>query len=893
MAIVPGARLDHYEIISPLGAGGMGEVYRARDTRLNREVAIKILPASFANDADRLRRFEQEALATSALNHPNILTVHDIGSAPAENGRAPYIVAELLEGEELRAQLPPQSDAGAIAPRKAVDYARQIADGLAAAHAKGIVHRDMKPENLFVTTDGRVKILDFGLAKLKPQRYEPVGSDIATQKKITDPGTVMGTVGYMSPEQVRGQEADHRTDIFSFGVILYEMLSGRRTFQGDSAADVMSAILKEEPPELGETNAKISPALDKIVRRCLEKKPEHRFHSAHDLGFALEALSTPSSSSANRAEAALALKRGGWRDRIWMIAAGVMTLIALALGVAYFPRPSLEAETVHFTLSPPEKATFMNSQRISPDGRHLAFIAISEGKPMLWVRSLNSLTAQSLPGTENARFPFWSPDSRFVGFFTPGKLKKIDLAGGTSQTLCEIQTGGSGGGGGTWSRDGVILFSGRTNTDYVYRVSATGGVPVPVTSGEGARSGISHRFPWFLPDGRHFLYHLASPQPTVNGIYVASLDGRAPQRLLPGSSIAVYAPPGWLLFVRERSLMAQAFDAGKLQLTGEPVRIAEQVPTGLNQIVGFSASDNGVLVYWPGSDTQNRRLSWVGRTGNALGLIGTPGSYTLPRLSPDEKRVAVVSLNQPNNEVLLLDLARNTTSRFTFDPANDTYPVWSPDGSQIVWTSNRGGVANLYQKAASGATSDELLLKSELQKFSTDWSADGRFIIFTQNDVKTGLDVWALPLFGERRPFPIVQSVAGELSGALSPDGKWLAHSSDEAGANEIYVQGVPPAGGKWQISTKGGFQPRWRRDGKELFYVTDDRKMMAVEVKSGATFEHGAPKMLFDGLAVKMADSTFAVTADGQRFLLVMEAEESNTTPFTVVLNWMAELKK
>jgi len=536
MAIVPGARLDHYEIISPLGAGGMGEVWRARDTRLNREVAIKILPASFANDADRLRRFKQEALATSALNHPNILTVHDIGSHEG----APYIVAELLEGEELRAQLPPQPDAGAIAPRKAVEYARQIAAGLAAAHAKGIVHRDLKPENLFVTTDGRVKILDFGLAKLKPQRNEPLGSDIATQKKITDPGTVMGTVGYMSPEQTRGQEADHRTDIFSFGVILYEMLSGRRTFTGDSAADVMSAILKEEPPELSETNAKISPALDKIVRRCLEKKPEHRFHSAHDLGFALEALSMPSSSGANRTEPAQALdtstttKRGGWRDRIWMIAAGVFALIALALGVAYVRHPALEAEPMRLFVNPPENATRFDWPTISPDGRLLAFVATVEGKTHLWVRPLNSTTAKPL--TEITNRPFWSPDSRSIAFFHDSKLKKIALAGGSAETLCDAP----GNSGGTWNRDGVILFSAARSG--VLRISANGGAITKVTTVDRAQGEFNHISPVFLPDGKHFLFYKIHSDPAKSSVFLASLEGGEP-RQLPTSAEETSLPP--------------------------------------------------------------------------------------------------------------------------------------------------------------------------------------------------------------------------------------------------------------------------------------------------------------------------------------------------------------
>ena len=532
MPLAPNTKFDHYEIIAPIGKGGMGEVYRARDTRLNRDVALKVLPADFAHDVDRLHRFELEAHATSALNHPNILTVYDFGTHEGN----PYLVMELLEGEELRAQL----NNGALPVRKAIDYAQQIANGLAAAHEKGIVHRDLKPENLFITKDNRVKILDFGLAKLTERRGEMVngrlGEDDATlalsphrqvAPSLTIPGTVMGTVAYMSPEQVQGKELDHRSDIFSFGIILHEMLSGKRTFEGESMADVMSAILKDDPPELSETNAKVSPQLDKIVRRCLEKKPERRFQTASDLGFALEALATPSPSGANRTDAVQTLmtKRGGWRERIAWLTAAAFILATLGLTWAYFKRkPEAEARVMKFAINPPENASFDNVA-ISPDGRWLAFTAATGGKVQLWVRALDASEAKALPGTEGARFPFWSPDNHWIGFFTANKLKKIEVSGGPPQTLCDVlvPTGGA------WNRDGIILFSGLSG---LFRVLAMGGEVTASATLDRTREEIVHAHPSFLPDGSHFLYTIQSGNKETRGIYLGSLDGKVKQRLL-------------------------------------------------------------------------------------------------------------------------------------------------------------------------------------------------------------------------------------------------------------------------------------------------------------------------------------------------------------------------
>src|SRR5262245_28516856 len=889
MILGVGAQLGHYEILSPLGAGGMGEVYRARDTRLNREVAIKVLPADFVKDADRLRRFEQEARATSALNHPNILTVYDIG----DHEGAPFIVAELLEGEELRAQL----DEGALPARKAIEYAHQIAAGLAAAHEKGVVHRDLKPENLFVTKDGRVKILDFGLAKLKSQKLAGgMDSEAPTLKPLTDPGVVMGTVGYMAPEQVRGQEADQRADIFAFGLILYEMLSGRRAFEGKSVAEMMSAILRDEPPELSETKAKISPALDKIVRRCLEKKPEQRFHSAHDLGYALEAVASSSSSGFNQTEGAQALdtttwaKRGAWHERIWMIATGVLALAFLALGLAWFNRAQPAAQTVRFTLLPPDKTRFAEpSLALSPDGRFLAFRATdATEKTLLYLRPLNSFAAQPLPGTENAALPFWSPDSHSIALFSGGKLKRVEVSGGAPQTLCDVSNAG----GGAWNRAGEIIMS-PTNGGPLYRVPATGGVPTVLTTTDPSR--YFQWLPQFLPDDQHFLFLAYGKQAGQTGIYVGSLSDKATQQVLSSDYGAVYAA-GYLLFVRNGALMGQSFDARALKLVGEPFLIAEQVKT-TNLIPRVSVAESGTLVF-QSAGAQPPQLVWFDRSGKQLGTVGESADYSNPSLAPDGKRLAV-GVRDPKTktrDIWLFDLARGAKSRFTFDPADDLNPVWSKDGSRIFFTSDRKGRRDIYQKKVNAAEDEELVYASPEMKNVEDLSPDGRLLIYNTNpggNNATKIDLWLAPLEGERNPRPFLKTQFSEDQAVISPDGRWVAYRSDESGRGEIYVTTFPQLSGKWQVSVDGGMEPQWRRDGKELFFTDADRKLMAVEIKTGSgAFEAEAPKLLFEIPLSNRVRNRFVVTGDGQRFLVITRLEDTRA-PINVVVNWMAELKR
>jgi serine/threonine protein kinase/Tol biopolymer transport system component len=885
MAIAAGTKLGRYEIRSQLGAGGMGEVYRARDEKLNRDVAIKVLPAALSQDGDRLRRFEQEAQAAGALNHPNILAVYDVGT----HDGAPYVVSELLEGYSLKERL----GDGPLAQRKTIDYAVQVAHGLAAAHEKGIVHRDLKPDNLFVTKDDRIKILDFGLAKLVERVSEGAAqTDIATRKVQTDPGTVMGTVGYMSPEQVRGRAVDHRSDIFSFGAVLYEMLCGRRAFHGDSAVETLNAILKEEPPELTKTNPNIAPALERVIWHCLEKSPERRFQSATDVAFALESLTGVSSSGSTQATVIAAPSRTKNRERLLWIAVTAL-LFFTALAFAYFSRSQPTTHAVRLAFATPEKATLPGEITVSPDGLRVAFTANNaEGKRLLWVRSLDSLNAQPLPGTEGAKTPFWSPDSRFIGFFAGGKLNKIDASGGRPQTLCDAPEPG-----GAWNRDGVIIFSGGVSNGF-FRISASGGSPTPATK-LGPKE-EAHRWPYFLPDGRHFVFLGDAQRTEDHHLRVGSLDSPDSQILLNAVSRVAYAA-GYLLFVRQGTLVAQPFDANNLKLSGEPVTIAEHVADlGNDHEFDFSVSDNGVLAYQIGNP--NSQLTWFDRTGKEIGTVGEPANYVHVALSPDERRAAVELLDADgrNGDVWLFDLSRGTPSRLTFDPQWDSSPLWSPDGTRILFCSNRsaGGQVNLYEKAANGAGEDHLLLQSDGAKYALGLSKDGQLILYDNFDLKTKEGIWILPLTGDRQPKPYLQTTDfDQAQGRLSPDGRWVAYSSNESGRWEIYVQSFPSSSDKHQISSGGGGWPLWRNDGKELFYISNDNKLMAVDIKAGNRLESGVPKALFPmhvNLSIISGYSlSYAVTADGQRFLINTLVEGNNPAPMTIVLNWTADLRR
>jgi eukaryotic-like serine/threonine-protein kinase len=901
MSLVSGTRLGRYDIRAKLGEGGMGEVYRAYDEKMNREVAIKVLPAALSSDKDRLARFEQEAQAAGSLNHPNILTIHQIDTHKG----APYIVSELLEGDELRDRL----DGGAIALRKAIDYAQQIVNGLSAAHSKGIVHRDLKPENLFITNDERVKILDFGIAKLitSPQATNPDISEDATRKVLTNPGVVMGTVGYMSPEQVRGESTDHRSDIFSFGAILHEMLTGRRAFKRETMAETMTAILKEEPEELSASNPNINPSLERIVNRCLEKKPERRFQSTQDLAFALDALSAPTSSTGAgvttaAAEAVAESKRSIWLERLPWIAAAVFLvffLAALPFAIKYFRQPtSTRPVAASFLISPPARSTGFGQIAISPDGRNLVFNTSLDGQNQMWVRPINSLTAKRIPGTDGSNaFMFWSPDSRSVVFLSDGKIKKIDIATGLVQVICDFAADRRGFSG-SWNRDGTIIFF--VGALGIYRVPASGGTPTPIPGFEKSEE-VLKRWPQFLPDGKHFLYLATTVAKSSSEVMVGSIDGGESKHLFTSTSNALYASfgngEGYVVFSRDGALLAQRFDADKLALIGEPVRIADQVRINYNSRAYFSISENGTLVFDSSSDLENRQLTWFDRSGKQLETAGPVGSYLLARLSPDQKRIAV-SRREPSGgvfDIYVYDIARGTSSRLTTSSSDVDSLAWSPDGNYIAWSSRAAAQlkSQIYKKLASGAGEVETIAQSSNPIFVTDWSRDGKFILYTDADPTTNLNIWVVPLEGDRKPYIYFQSPLEDERGRFSPNGHFVAYRSRESATEEIYVQTFPASGGKWPISTNGGQNPVWAPKGNEIFFIAPDGKLMSVDVGSGNAFDPGKPKALFDTLMARTSQgTTFDVSADAQRFLFISRMAEA-TSSLSVVINWTADLKK
>ncbi len=896
MAILPSRRLGPYEILSAIGAGGMGEVYRARDTRLDRIVAIKVLPAHLAGRAELRERFDREAKTIASLNHPHICTLYDTG----HQDEIDFLVMEYIEGETLAQRLVK----GSLPIQQVLQYAIEISDALDKAHRKGVTHRDLKPGNIMLTKSG-TKLLDFGLAKLTQEAAPAISdSQLPTLKSaITGEGTILGTLQYMAPEQVEAKEVDARTDIFAFGAVVYEMATGKRAFEGKTSASVMAKILEAEPPSMALLQPMTPPALDRVVKKCLAKEPEKRWQAASDVCDELKWIAESGSQAGLPAPVAASRKSPLGNARLPWILASVFFLAVLALGYFVYSRPASQpARAVRFYVFPPDKWSLAGTGQvttgasapvaISPDGQRVAFVAASaDGKTLLWVRPLDALTAQDLAGTEGATSPFWSPDSRSLGFFAGGKLKKIDVSGGPPITLCDAPDNR----GGTWNRDGVIVFA-PTNISALQKVSASGGVPSAATVlGQGELGNIR---PSFLPDGRHFLYSTIAPRSGSGGpIYLGSLDSAERKLLFNATSANALYTQGYLIFLRETTLIAQPFDARSLALTGDAFPIADQIRiSGSTQPYAyFSASENGALAYQTSTEAGGTQLLWFDRTGKQIGALGDSAAYTDLELSPDGKRASISIPDEgKGRNIWIYDLVRGLRTRFTFDPSDQFTSIWSPDGSRIVFNSRRKGSLDLYQKAASGAGSEEVLLEDNLDKFPTSWSPDGRFILYVSVGPSKGNDLLVLPLTGDRKPFPILQTQFSEPEGRISPDGRWVVYLSNESGRNEVYVAPFPGPGGKWQISTAGGYFPRWRHDGSEIFYLTPDRRLVAASVNGkGPGFEVGAVKPLFATHIAFAAGYQYDVSADGQRFLIDAAPEQAASPPITIVLDWAAGLKK
>jgi Tol biopolymer transport system component len=712
---------------------------------------------------------------------------------------------------------------------------------------------------------------------------------------LTGQGTFVGTLQYMAPEQLEGKEVDARTDIFAFGAVIYEMTTGKRAFEGKSQASLIAAILEREPPEMASLQPMTPPALDRVLKKCLRKDRDERWQSAHDVCDELKWIADCGSHVA--IPAPLVARRKIRERLLWAVSALAVLVAAVTSSLLYFSSRSAEPETLRFSVTTPETSQPLEFA-LSPDGHRLAFTARdSSGREFLWVRPLDVLTAQPLSGTEEASEPFWSPDSRFIGFFAKGKLKKIAVSGGGPETICDAESGR----GGTWNQEGVILFA-PDATSGLYRVSYAGGEIAPVTTLDSTKES-SHRYPQFLPDGRHFLYFVMSGR--APGIAAGSLDSKQTSRIVDTGFAGRYLPPGFLLFIREGSLITQPFDVTRLRLTGDPLQLAEQMSfSNIFLVTGqalYSVSETGALAYRSGGghEPSNGRLLRFNRQGKQLGSLGQVGYYN-PEFSPDGKRVAAESLDSPRGtaDIWLLDTAEGVPTRFTFGRGLNKFPVWSPDGGRIAFYSNRDGTYKLFQKLSSGAGTEEVLFKPDTSIRVADWSSDGRYIVYYNPDAKGKVHIWVLPQFGDRKPFPFLQTDSNEYHATLSHDGRWIAYISDESGRYEVYIQSFPKPGAKWQVSTSGGVQPRWRRDGKELYYVSPDRKLMAVDIKGDSTLQVGAAHALFETRIFAGSSVTqgwrqeYDVAADGQQFLMSVETEGS-TPPINIVLNWAAELKK
>ena len=944
----PGATIAHYRLLGKIGAGGMGDVYRARDTKLQRDVALKILPHAVASDADCMARFEREAQVLASLNHPNIAAIHGL----EESNGIRALAMELVEGETLEERLrrpqpltrpasrdtlsPPAGrgekfkelqpspsgrgrpagpgEGSPLTTDDALPIAKQIAEALEYAHERGIIHRDLKPANIKITPEGAVKVLDFGLAKAVAPGFSPADADLkvgatgspALTTPATEPGMILGTAAYMSPEQARGQQVDRRCDIWAFGCVLYEMLSGRKAFDGETISDVLAAVITKEP-DWATLPGTAPLSIQKLLRRCLQKDIRQRLQAIGEARIAIEdtlsghvgersALPREGEALPYLGKGPLPLGEGGpaERDRVrvtplrralpWAIAtAGILAGVLTAfVAMHLLHAPETGQPMIQFPVLPPQNTQF-GAFALSPDGGKLAFAAGA----LLWVRTLDNLVSQPLPGTEEAELPFWSPDGRYLGFFANGKLKRIAASGGPVQTLGDAWEWPA-----TWSRQGVIFFrDGPT----LYSMPETGGERSLVGVLDEAHQGISLQFLQFLPDGRHFLFTAPGTGDEGQIIGVGLLGSGWTVRLLSKTQNALYSPQGYLLYVQQNNLLARRFDAGRLQFTEEALPITEDAAGGPPPPfgAGFSISENGVLAYQAGAAGHTGRMVWFDRKGKKVGALGPAGFYTNPALSLDGTKVAVGLGEMGARDIWVYDLKRGTGSRLTFSPADDLNPVWSHDDGTIMFTSDRQGQRDLYEQPANGLGNTQVVYAAKEQaKSLTDVSPDGCYALYETDSNPDNL--WVFPLFGGRKPFAFEKN-SSDGQARFSPDGRYIAYTSDETGQNEVFIQTFPQHLGKWQVSNSGGMEPMWRRDGKELFYLRGDNTVMSASVRPDAGgFQAGIPKPLF---AVQLAGTglrnSYVVSPDGQRFLVLVPAGDARPEPITVIVNWPALLKK
>ena len=921
MTLTSGTKLGPYEILTPLGAGGMGEVYRAHDTKLGRDVALKVLPEAFARDAERMARFQREALVLASLNHPNIATIHGL----EESGNVRALVMELVEGPTLAERIGRDAPAGrlisasvarlksapvvpgsetahrAVSTDDALPIAKQITEALEYAHERGVIHRDLKPANVKITSEGTVKVLDFGLAKAVEKTGLP--SDPSTSPTLTiaatQAGIIMGTAAYMAPEQARGATVDKRADIWAFGVVLFEVLTGRQAFPGETTSDVLASVLKFDP-EWSALPASTPPSITRLLRRCLTKDRKQRLQAIGEARIAIEEAMSGDVGADPRVRPPEGARMGAHlRALPWALAAiSTLALVALTIGnVMRAPRPPTRPiARVVVTLPPADGLALGRTPvvALSPNGSRLVYVANRGGGTQLYQRAIDRFEATAIPGTEGVSSPFFSPDGESVGYFAEGKLKKVSLSGGAPLILCSAYNNR----GGSWGPDDTIIFTPYTATSGLFRVSAAGGTPKVLTIPDRKKGEVSHRWPEILPGGKAVLITIWTGTSFDDArIGVLSLETGEQRVLVEGGTYAHYVPSGHLVYARAGGLLAAPFDLKRLEVIGPPVSILEGVSMSPSSgAAQFSFSADGSLAYVPGAAMGvGRTLLWVDRKGAAQPIPAPPRGYIAPRFSPDGQRLAV-GIEGTNPGLWLYELARGTLARLIETGGVNQWPIWTPDNKRVTYLYALGGLLNLYWMPADGSGAPERLTTGENMQWPGSWSPDGQVLAFSELDPTTGLDIWVQNVEGDRKPRPFLQTASNEGGARFSPDGRWLAYQSDESGRQEIYVRPFPGPGGKWQISSEGGTEPVWARNGRELFYRDGD-KMMAAAIETKPRLAPGKPKLLFE---VQYETSPYSflsnydVSPDGQRFLMIKESEkESAAAQLNVVLNWSDELRR